>query len=112
MKLANKEITSMEFAESCPVLVERVSMKRLINEAIDRYKYLQGYIKYEKALEDADQIMEIARSYALECLTSLKDGFYRLKGERGYKKAFALLVDRAVQETLKVYPWLAEGYRD
>ncbi|WP_263974976.1 hypothetical protein [Leptospira interrogans] len=40
-------------------------MKRLINEAIDRYKYLQGYIKYEKALEDADQIMEIARSYDL-----------------------------------------------
>ncbi|EMJ94076.1 hypothetical protein LEP1GSC193_0019 [Leptospira alstonii serovar Pingchang str. 80-412] len=42
----------------------------------------------------------------MECLTSRRDCFYKLK-EVG--KAFYLLIDRTVQEALKTYPWLAEG---
>ncbi|WP_017810008.1 hypothetical protein [Leptospira alstonii] len=90
----------MEFAETCPIIVARVSKKKLITEAIDRYQYLEGYIRYD------DQIIEIARPYTLECLTSRRDCFYKLK-EVG--KAFYLLIDRTVQEALKTYPWLAEG---
>ncbi|WP_061249113.1 hypothetical protein [Leptospira alstonii] len=96
----------MEFAETCPIIVARVSKKKLITEAIDRYQYLEGYIRYEKAIKNDDQIIEIARPYTLECLTSRRDCFYKLK-EVG--KAFYLLIDRTVQEALKTYPWLAEG---
>ncbi|MDL5246385.1 hypothetical protein QRD38_11420 [Leptospira weilii] len=113
-KLSNqlqlKEIKPMEYAENFPMKVGRYSKATVVGTAVAGYKKKYGVKAYKEIQNDFDSIIRVVRFFVLSCLTNLGDGFDALKKIKGGNKASGLLLDRAIEECVRVYPWLDDEY--
>ncbi|EQA45438.1 hypothetical protein LEP1GSC050_4118 [Leptospira broomii serovar Hurstbridge str. 5399] len=107
LQLKSKEISPMEFAEKFPIKVEKMPKEELIPIAVTVYKETHGEKKYKKIQNDFDAIIGIVREFVLMYMTTLREGYQFIKKN---DKAFALLTQRAADESMRVYPWLSENY--
>ncbi|WP_061250470.1 hypothetical protein [Leptospira interrogans] len=111
-QLEQKEIKPIEFAENFPVKVDRHSQADVIETAIAEYAKEYSLKEFIELLSDSDASIKVVKFFVLSCLTNLGDGFEVLKNNKGGKKAFGLLLQRGINESRRVYPWLDKYYQN
>ncbi len=109
-QLKQKEIKPIEFAESFPVKVDRLSKEDVVTAAVVDYIMHYGATEYEEIQNDFDAKIKVVRLFVIDYLSNLSTGFEALKNIKSGKKAFKLLLDRTINESRKVYPWLDDEY--
>ncbi|EMO39835.1 hypothetical protein LEP1GSC186_3482 [Leptospira noguchii serovar Autumnalis str. ZUN142] len=109
-QLKEKEIKPMEFAENFPVKVVRYSKKDVVQTAVAAYKKKYGAKAFNEIADDFDSVINVVRHFVIGYMTNLKDAYDALENVKGNKKAFGLLTQKAIDESLRVYPWLEDEY--
>ncbi len=109
IQLKNKEIKPMEYAENFPMKVGKHPKAAVIQTALAGFKKKYGVRAYKEIQNDFD-VMDVVRHFVVGYMTNLKDAHDALENIKGHKKAFALLVQRAFDESIRVYPWLEGEY--
>ncbi|EMN46825.1 hypothetical protein LEP1GSC086_1117 [Leptospira weilii str. LNT 1234] len=100
----------MEYAENFPMKVGRYSKAAVVGTAVAGYKKKYGVKAYKEIQDDFDAIINVVRHFVIGYMTNLKDAYEALEQVKGGKKAFGLLTQRAIDESLRVYPWLDDEY--
>ncbi|OMI18919.1 hypothetical protein BUQ74_01630 [Leptospira weilii serovar Heyan] len=109
IQLQQKEIKPMEYAENFPMKVGKHPKAAVIQTALAGFKKKYGVKAYNEIQNDFD-VMGVVRHFVVGYMTNLKDAHDALENIKGHKKAFALLVQRAFDESIRVYPWLDDEY--
>ncbi|EKR90697.1 hypothetical protein LEP1GSC163_4324 [Leptospira santarosai str. CBC379] len=109
-QLKQKEIKPMEFAENFPVKVGRYSKKDVVQTAVAAYKKKYGARAYNEIADDFDAVINVVRIFVIGYMTNLKNAYDALEDVKGSKKAFGLLTKKAIDESVRVYPWLEDEY--
>ncbi|EMO51717.1 hypothetical protein [Leptospira noguchii] len=107
-QLKQKEIKPMEFAENFPVKVVRYSKADVVLSALAGYKEYFGAKEYKIIQNNSYLALEVVRDYVLMFLSNLEDGIEALTKNKSGKKALGLLIQRAANESMRIYPWLSE----
>ncbi|WP_421832818.1 hypothetical protein [Leptospira santarosai] len=109
-QLKQKEIKPMEFAANYPVKVGRHSKKDVVQTALAAFKKKNGAKAYNQIANDFDSVINVVRFFVIGYMTNLKVAYEALENVKGSKKAFGLLTQKAIDESLRVYPWLDDEY--
>lgn len=109
-KLQQRKIKPMEYAKKFPMKVDMRPRKDLIREALSAHRIYFGMIGYEKMKYDIDVASNAIGNFVIACLSNLEVGYEALKNIEGGKQAFKLLLQRAIDESKRVYPWLEGEY--
>lgn len=108
--LKNKEISSMEFAMNFPMKVPKYSKKMVVQTAVSAFREKYGEKRFEEIQGDFDAIIGVVRHFVIGYMTTLMEAHEALENVKGRDKAFSLLTKRALEESLRVYPWLDDEY--
>ncbi|MDI7219253.1 hypothetical protein QMN07_17350 [Leptospira santarosai] len=109
-QLKQKEIKPMEFAEHYPVKVGRFSKKNVVRTAVAAYKEKYGTRAYNEIVNDIDAVTAVVRHFVVGYMTNIGNAYDALENVKGNNKAFELLTQKALDESLRVYPWLDDDF--
>lgn len=107
-RLHQGKINPEQFAVSFPLKVDRFPREIITQTAFEAYKEQFGDEGYKEIQNDFNIAMNVIRIFVFCSLTNFDYGFGVLKNIEDGKgeKALKLLIWRAVDECIKVYPWL------
>nr|WP_033110178.1 hypothetical protein [Leptospira interrogans] len=109
-QLQQKEIKPMEYAKKFPMKIDIRSQHYVLREALSAHRIYFGILSYEKMKYDIDVASNAIGNFVIARLSNLEVGHEALKNIEGGKKAFKLLLQRAIDESKRVYPWLEGEY--
>ncbi|EKT85301.2 hypothetical protein LSS_18269 [Leptospira santarosai serovar Shermani str. LT 821] len=109
-QLKQKEIKPIEFAENFPVKVVKYSNENVAQLAVATFIMQYGVKEFKEIQTDFGVDIRVFRQFVLTVLSNLRAGIEALENIKGGKNAFKLLVERATNECVRVYPWLDDKY--
>ncbi|EKR64295.1 hypothetical protein LEP1GSC036_2558 [Leptospira weilii str. 2006001853] len=109
-QLQQKEIKPMEYAKKFPMKIDMRPQKDVIREALSAHRNYFDLKAYEKNKQDIDIASNAIGNFVIARLSNLKAGYEALKNIEGGKEAFKWLLQRAINESKRAYPWLDGEY--
>ncbi len=109
-KLQQRKIKPMEYAKKFPMKIDMRPQRDVIREALSAHRNYFDLKAYEKNKQDIDIASNAIGNFVIARLSNLKAGHEALKNIEGGKEAFKWLLQRAIDESKRTYPWLDGEY--